>query len=105
MARNAADESQVKEQGNKEKRTRERELSDLAIVLNSSEGRRLFRRLVDFCGVSQSVSRPNALTTSYVAGAQDVGHFIVKEMLEANPGVGVALLADAYRERKDEANE
>jgi hypothetical protein len=103
MAKNAADESQVKEQAGKEKRARERELNDLSVLLSLAEGRRVFRRLLDFCTLGQSVFHASALI-SYRSGAQDVGHYWAKEILEANPGVGVTLIADTYRERK-EAND
>lgn len=97
--KNAADESQVRHDAEREKRRRERELSDLATVLNLPEGRRFCARLIDLCGVAGSIWHSSALI-HYRSGAQDVGHIIVREILEANPGIGSQMLAEAYRETK-----
>lgn len=102
--KNAADETQVRQAAEKEKRGRERELSDIAAVLNMPEGRRVFKRLFEVCGVAGSVWHSSALI-HYRSGAQDVGHYFIKDMLEASPAVGTVLLAEAYAEKKGQQTE
>lgn len=99
MAKNTADESQVKQAAEKEKRGRERDMLDLKTLLEMPEGRRLFKRLFAVCGVSGSGFRQCERQEAYVLGAKDVGHLFIEDVLEANPGVGAALLAEAYREQ------
>ena len=99
ITKNAADESQVRQAGEKEKRGRERAISDLACVLGSPEGRRFCQRLLDICRVSDSIWHASALI-HYRSGAQDVGHLIVKDILEASPAIGAAMLAESYQGEK-----
>lgn len=82
--RNAADPSQVKRAGENEKLVREQELSDLNAVLSTAEGKRLMWRLLSECGTFESIWEPSA-KIHYLAGKQDVGHFLMGEIVEASP--------------------
>jgi hypothetical protein len=101
MNKNAADESQVRKAGERERRGRELEIADLAHLLKQPEGRRFLQRLIEVCGVSNSVWHASALI-HYRSGAQDVGHHIIKLILEANPTVGAAMLAESYNEKGEQ---
>ncbi len=83
LVKNAADEEQVKEADQKVKSQRDRELSDLRIVLDLPEGRRVFWRILEFCGIHESVWHPSALI-HHNSGKQDVGHFIMAEIVKAD---------------------
>ena len=83
LVKNAASEKQVKKAEKKEYSVREKELNDLKKVLNTTEGRRVFWRLMDHCRVFETVWEPSA-KIHYNSGKQDVGHFIMGEIVEAD---------------------
>lgn len=97
LNRNAADEEQVREAAKKVKFGRDRELSDLRAVLRTMEGRRLLWRLLGHCRVNGSVWEPSA-KIHYNSGQQDVGHFVMSEIVEA----GEEFLFQMMREARGE---
>ena len=84
LVKNAADPDQVKKAGDKEKLGREQELADLAELLGTSAGKRFLWRMLSECGTFASIWTPNA-QIHYNAGRQDIGHFLMKEIVEASP--------------------
>jgi hypothetical protein len=62
---------------------RENQLKDLRKVLSTLEGRRTFWRLIEHCRPFASIWEPSA-KIHFNAGKQDVGHFIMTEILEAD---------------------
>lgn len=81
--KNAANKAQVKDSESKARRRRERELTDLEMVLQTPEGRRLLWRVLEHCKVFESIWHPSALI-HHNAGKQDVGHFVMSEIVEAD---------------------
>lgn len=82
LVKNAADEGQVKEAEQKLTHGRKRELQDLRAVLSLQEGRRLIWRLLGHCKINGSIWHPSA-QIHYNSGMQDVGHFILGEVVSA----------------------
>lgn len=91
---NAADESKVKEQANKLRRGRELEINDMKFLLSTIEGRRTFWRLLSHCKSFGSVFN---LTNEifYNSGKQDVGHYIMAEITEANEDAFFQMMKEA----------
>lgn len=83
LVKNSADPKQVKEAKQEEKFSRENELNDLVTVLNTIEGRRVLWRLMCHCGVFSSIFEQSS-KIYYNSGCQDVGHFIMSEITEAD---------------------
>lgn len=81
---NAADPKQVTEAKHKERRKREAEGEDLRKVLATLEGRKVMWRLLEHCGVFETVWHASALI-HYNAGRQDVGHYVMQEIIKAEP--------------------
>lgn len=81
--KNAADEEQVKQARSREKRIRERELSDIRYLLQSPQGRRFLWKLMGRCKTFESIWEPSA-KIHFNAGQQDLGHFIMAEIIEAD---------------------
>lgn len=81
---NAADPRQVSEAKHRERRKLERDGEDLAKVLTAIEGRRTMWRLLEHCGVFETVWE-NSARIHYNAGRQDVGHYIMQEIIKAEP--------------------
>lgn len=92
--KNAADENQVKEARLTEKRIRERELGDLRYLLASAQGRRLIWRLLGHCKSFESVWEPSA-KIHYNAGKQDVGHFLMAEIIAADENSFLQMMKEA----------
>lgn len=93
---NAADESQVKEAGKKEKNKRNQEIDDVNFVLSSKQGRRLFWRYISRCGVFKTSMTGNN-STFFNEGERNIGLLLLADVNEAAP--------DAYVLMQKEANE
>jgi hypothetical protein len=81
---NAADPKQVKDARKRERTNREGELEDVRAILDTPAGKRFLWRLLDHCKISESVFSPSA-HIYYNSGMQDVGHFVLGEIMEAQP--------------------
>lgn len=94
---NAASEKQIKKAEVKGKDKRRQELSDIRTVLSSAPGRRLLWRVMEQCGTFSSIWEASA-KIHYNAGKQDLGHFIMAEIVEADEN----LLFKMMKENKGE---
>lgn len=97
MARNAADETQVKEAAAKEKRGRERDLEDLRFLLSTIQGRRFVWRQLSECGVFKSSFTGNS-TTFFNEGRRDVGLKLMADVMESKPEAYLQMAQEAKRE-------
>lgn len=106
VVRNASNPREVARGKRLEERRRERELGDLRAVLTTEEGRRVIWRLLEHCAVFQSIWHPSALI-HHNAGRQDVGHFLMAEVQEADELAyfEMAREARANRLREEDENE
>ena len=82
FVKNAADREQVKDASRKEEKHREDELLDLKDILEMPQGRRFPWRLMGHCKTFESIFEPSA-KIYYNSGRQDVGHYLMKEIVEA----------------------
>lgn len=98
---NIADEKQVKKAERQEKEIRKRELNDIRTVLSNASGRRLFWRLLTHCNTFASVHHSESSTMSYLAGKQDLGHFIMSEIVQADENLLLKLMKDNYKTQGD----
>jgi hypothetical protein len=98
---NASDPEQVKEAGKREETQREQELRDLKAVLSMPEGRRFVWRLMDFCGPFKTCWAPNA-KIHYNSGQQDVGHFLMGEIVQADGEAMISMMRDKYNEQVEQ---
>lgn len=100
--KNAADPKQGRHAERKAKDRRARELGDLRAVLETEPGRRVFRRLLRWCGANQTVLRASAIDMAAAAGQQNVGHYIQAEIEAADDEVMFTMMREA---RADEARD
>lgn len=103
FVRNAADPRQVKQGKQKENLARRAELDDVRAVLKVPGGRRLLWRLLERCKVLASVWEPSA-RIHYNAGQQDVGHYILGEVTEADPEAFLEMMRES-KERELQEND
>lgn len=96
---NAADEKQVKEATEKAELIREQELNDLRWVCSHPQGRRFLWRLLSKCKVFGTIW-DNSAKIHYNSGQQDIGHFIMAELAEADEEI----LFQMMKEAKESAN-
>lgn len=99
LVKNAADENQVKSARNKTDREREQQIADLKFLLSTAQGRRYLWRLLEHCHVFGSIWRPSA-EIHHLSGKQDVGHFVLAEITEANADSFLTMMKEA-KERKE----
>ncbi len=88
---NASDADQVKEATRKEKERRKQELTDILHVLSSPEGQRFLWRLMEQCRTFESIWDESE-RIRYNAGRQDIGHFIMSEIVEAEPEALIGMM-------------
>lgn len=84
LVKNAASAKQVKASSDKEKRKREAQLEDIRLVLRTIEGRRLIWRIMSECKIFGSVHHPSGSQVYYNSGRQDLGHFLLAEIIESD---------------------
>lgn len=102
LVRNAADPRQVKDAKKREKLRRDGELADMRAVLELPEGRRMLWRLMGHCKTFESVFDELATTMAFKAGRQDVGHFVMVEILAADQTKFALMQAESLaRENSD----
>lgn len=99
LVKNASSEAQVKRAENKEKLLRERELEDLNYVMSSQQGRRLMWRLLGHCKVFESVFETSA-KIHYNSGKQDVGHYIMSEIISAGSDLFLKMQNEAIKQKE-----
>ena len=99
MAKNAADEGQVKEARRRELEADEEAKQDLATILKFPEGRRFCASILDLCKFGRS-SWDNSARIHYLTAVRDIGDVIASRIIDASPDHGVRLIANAYRKEK-----
>lgn len=96
MAQNIADDSQVKEQGKKEKRIRSLELEDMRRILETDYGRRFVWRYLGIAGVFQSSFTGNS-TTFFNEGRREIGLKLLADVTDAKPDAYVQMTLEAKK--------
>ena len=99
VVRNAADPRQVGRGQKWEKEQREREVFDLKVVLQDRAGRRLIWRLLGHCSVFGSVMATSG-QIEYNSGRQDVGHWLLAEVIRADEDAYLLMQQEAYTDAK-----
>jgi hypothetical protein len=89
-----SDPSKVKRAGVKEKDIRRQQLNDIKTVLNNASGRRLMWRIMEECNTFGSIFNQNELIMARLSGKQDLGHFIMAEIIEADDNLLLKLMKD-----------
>lgn len=95
--RNAADPEQVKKAGEKDVSRREQELNDIEFILSTAQGKRFLWRLMGHCSTFESIWEPSA-KIHYLSGKQDVGHFLMAEIVEARPDALIEMMKESSRQ-------
>lgn len=78
----------------KERRKRERELNDMRSLLSTQAGRRFVWRLLEETKVFGSIWHPSA-AIHHNSGKQDVGHFVMGEVLAAREDALIEMMKEA----------
>lgn len=101
IVRNAADPSQVREGRKQERLRRQNELADLKAVLETPAGMRVLLRVLNKCRTFESIWHPSALI-HFNAGQQDIGHFLLQEIVEAAPEAYLHMVQANIKEKTDD---
>jgi len=99
---NVADAKQVKAARKQEKHQRTQEKMDVQALLALPAGRRFLWRLLSRCRVMESIWEASA-RIHYNAGQQDVGHFLMAEITEADAGAFIQMMQE--NQQKEEPKE
>lgn len=98
---NIADEKTVKRAERKEKDLRLQQLNDIRTVLNNASGRRFVWRLLEKCKVFGSVYSKDQSMVYFNAGQQDLGHFLMAEITEADQHLLIKMMKDNNKEKSN----
>jgi len=79
-----SDEKNVKKADQKQKHKRTSDLLDLKEVLSTVPGRKTIWRILEKCGTFQSTFSTESLNMGYLSGQQDIGHYIMSEIVQAD---------------------
>lgn len=99
---NAADEEGVKKLTEREKRGRELELSDVAFILGSEQGRRFFWRYLTLCHVFETSFTGNN-TTFFNEGERNIGLIMMADLNNSCPETYIKMLQESKRRSSDHA--
>lgn len=100
---NAADPSQVRERGRKDKREIEKAQDDLRAVLALPQGRRFLWRLLATCGTNKSSFHPSGQVFAHNEGRRSVGVEVMVDIIEADPQAWIGMQQERLdAERKGE---
>jgi len=91
---NLANEDEVKEHNKKHDELTKRQIDDVKFLLQSIQGRRFLGRLLDHCSVFSSIYHASALI-HHNSGKQDVGHFIMGEIVKADDMAFIQMMKEA----------
>jgi hypothetical protein len=70
-------------------------LQDMKDVMASVQGKKILHWILAECRVHQSVWQPSA-AIHRDAGKQEIGHLIMRDMVEADRTLAAAMVAEAY---------
>lgn len=90
---NIANEKSVKNKRKKERFDRKEEIRDLKLLLDTDFGRRFVWRVLEKCKTFGSIMSGNSWTY-YNSGQQDIGHFILAEIMEANEEAFIKMMLE-----------
>lgn len=95
MVRNAASQRQVQRAGKQERFQRETELKELKELLQDARFRRFMWRMLDYTSVFRSIFEQSS-KIYHNSGRQDVGHFLMGEIAEADEGSYLKMMQEHY---------
>ncbi len=99
--KNAADVEKINAQGRVVRERERLERNDLATAMSTKIGRRVLWRMLTKCRVFESIYETNA-RIHFNAGQQDIGHWLMAEMMDADQQAWLAMQAEANaRKLKD----
>lgn len=98
MVSNIADAEAVEKMRVEEEEQRRRELNDIRTLLSNQSGRRFMWRLLEHCNTFNSVYSADQSIMSYQAGKQDLGHFLMSEITQADENLLIKLMKDNRKE-------
>ena len=102
LVKNAADPDQVATGGRLEEERARLERADLLSVLSTKIGRRVLWRVLTRCGVFKSIYETSA-RIHYNAGQQDLGHWLMNEILEVDAAAYLVMQQESQtRAKKDD---
>ncbi len=98
QVKNAADPTQVKKAGDKDKRGRERELNDVRLVLSSPQGRRFLFRYLETC--DRISAEHSGSWTYFKEGERNIALKIKADIVEADPEALLTMMLENKKERE-----
>jgi len=82
--------------------SRRRELTDVAAVLSTVEGRRFYWRMLVTCGIFKSSFTGNN-TTFFNEGERNIGLLMIADMNDADPSAYLKCLTESKQQEKNNA--
>lgn len=100
LVRQTGDRQQVEKAEKQTKFNREQELADLVALLDEPAGRRMLWRMLTHCKTFESIWDPSS-KVHYNSGKQDVGHFLLAEIMAAKPAAFTQMMTEHNAKAKE----
>lgn len=94
LIKNASDEQQINEAAEKIKLQSLNELESLKHILAQKQGRQIVWKWIKHCKVFESIYDQSA-RIHYNAGKQDVGHFLLSEVIRADKNAYLLMMQES----------
>lgn len=94
MSKAIASKGEVKKAEQREKELRKQQLNDIRTVMSNASGRRFMWRVLERCSTFNSVYNKESSTMAYLSGQQDLGHFLMAEIVEADENLLLKIMKD-----------
>lgn len=91
---NLSDPAEVEKAKARDEERRKQELNDIRTVLANASGRRLIWKVLTKCNAFGSVFSKEASTMSYLSGQQDLGHYIMSEIVQADENLLLKMMKE-----------
>lgn len=95
-----SDPTNVRDAEREEKELRKRELNDIRTLLSNASGCRFAWRLLEHCKTFSSIYSKEVSQMAYHSGQQDLGHFLISEIIEADENLFLKLMKNNGKDKK-----
>jgi hypothetical protein len=92
LVKNGSDEEQVKKAEKKEAFKSHQSLDDIRFLLSSAQGRRVFKKYLEVCGVFRTSFSENVNQTLFLEGQRNVGLMLLNDINSADPMAYVKMI-------------
>ena len=105
VVRNAADPVQVARGGKHEKSKRDQDLRDMRDLLATLPGRRTLWRILEQCGLFETITRTDEHSIYVLSGMRDIGLWLQQEIIQGHEDAFLLMIQENHARAKRDARD